>query len=200
METNPERAKEIRAMIPAGVATGAEPLRLRVDPPGDLAKLLGERVVVNARQAAISLQVVSRTPLHSGSNTTASSSEPEASMHLFAWHYASLSPRVELESMVTTLNFGDSREAAMSSTDPEQLYAREKKLLEERRVLPLVALPEYAGLGQKVRDWMPARWGEWHLADVWLDLPVHGEAAGSDANSERMPVIHMPAKPMGAKP
>jgi hypothetical protein len=102
--------------------------------------------------------------------------------------------------MVTTLNFGDSREAAMSSTDPEQLYAREKKLLEERRVLPLVALPEYAGLGQNVRDWMPARWGEWHLADVWLDLPVHGEAAGSDANSERMPVIHMPAKPMGAKP
>jgi peptide/nickel transport system substrate-binding protein len=200
METNPERAKEIRATLPGGAATGAEPLHLRVDPPGDLAKLLGERVVVNARQAAISLQVVSRTPLHSGSNTTASSSEPAASMHLFAWHYASLSPRVELESMVTTLNFGDSREAAVSSTDPEQLYAREKKLLEERRVLPLVALPEYAGLGQNVRDWMPARWGEWHLADVWLDLPVSGEAAGSDANSERMPVIHMPAKPMGAKP
>jgi len=73
--------------------------------------------------------------------------------------------------MVSTLNFGDSAEAAASSADPEQLYAREKKLLEERRVLPLVALPEYIGLSQNVRDWMPARWGEWHLADVWLDLP-----------------------------
>jgi hypothetical protein len=199
METNPERAKEIRATLPAGATSGAEPLHLRVDAPGDLAKLLGERVVVNARQAAISLQVVSRTPLHSGSSS-ASSSEPAAGVHLFAWHYASLSPRVELELMTTALNFGDSREAALSSTDPEQLYAREKKLLEERRLIPLVALPEYAGLGENVRDWMPARWGEWHLADVWLDLPVPGEAAGSDANPERLPVIHMPAKPMGAKP
>jgi hypothetical protein len=200
METNIERAKEIRATLAASATGGAEPLRLRVDAPGDLAKLLGERVVVNARQAAISLQVVNRTLLRSGSSTTASSSEPAAGMHLFAWHYSSLSPRVELESMVSALNFGDSREAAVSSTDPEQLYARERKLLEERRVLPLVALPEYVGLGQNVRDWMPAGWGEWHLADVWLDLPDAGVAAGSDANSERIPVIHMPAKPMGAKP
>jgi hypothetical protein len=200
METNTDRAKEIRAALPANAATGAGPLRLRVDAPGDLAKLLGERVVVNARQAAISLQVVSRTPLHSASTTTASSNEPAASVHLFAWHYASLSPRVELESMVTALNFGERREASVSSTDPEQLYAREKKLLEERHVLPLVALPEYAGLGQNVRDWMPARWGEWHLADVWLDLPVSDAVPGGDANSERLPVIQMPAKPMGAKP
>lgn len=199
METSPERAKEIRATLPANAATGTGPLRLRVDAPGDLAKLLGERVVLNARQAAISLQVVSRTPLRSAT-TTASSSEPAAGVHLFAWHYASLSPRVELESMVSTLDFGDSREAAVSSTDPEQLYAREKKLLEERRVLPLVVLPEYAGLGQNVRDWMPARWGEWHLADVWLDLPVSGTAADSEANSERLPVIHLPVKPSGAKP
>jgi MarR-like DNA-binding transcriptional regulator SgrR of sgrS sRNA len=200
METNTDRAKEIRAALPANAAAGTGPLRLRVDAPGDLAKLLGERVVVNARQAAISLQAVSRAPLHSGSTTTASSSEPAASVHLFAWHYASLSPRVELESMMTALNFGEPREAFVSSTDPEQLYAREKKHLEERHVLPLVALPEYIGLGQNVRDWMPARWGEWHLADVWLDFLVSKALPGGDANSERLPVIQMPAKPMGAKP
>jgi len=200
METSPERAKEIRATLPAGVATGAEPLHLRVDPPGDLAKLLGERVVVNARQAAISLQVVSRTPLHSGSTATASSSEPAAGLHLFAWHYASLSPRVELESMMTTLNFGDSREAELSSTDPEQLYEREKKLLDEHRILPLIALPEYAGLGQNVRDWMPARWGEWHLADVWLDLPSSGPAAADRADPAKTPVTQPLTQPMGAKP
>jgi hypothetical protein len=87
-----------------------------------------------------------------------------------------------------------------TSTDHEQLYARERRVLEDRRVLPLVVQAESVGLGANVRDWMPARWGEWHLADVWLDLPVPGEAAGSDANPERLPVIHMPAKPMGAKP
>ena len=50
--------------------------------------------------------------------------------------------------MISTLNFGDSPEAALSSTDPEQLYTREKKFLDERRVLPLVALPEYIEIGR----------------------------------------------------
>ncbi len=169
MDTNIDRAKEIRATLPANMAAGIEPLRLRVDVPGDLAKLLGERVAVNARLATILVQVVNRTVPHSGTAATTTSKDPASGFHLFSWRYSSLSPRVELESMVSTLNIGDSNETAMSSTDPEQLFAREKKLLEERRVLPLVALPEYIGLSQKVRDWMPARWGDWHLADVWLE-------------------------------
>ena len=53
METNIDRAKEIRAALPANVAAGKEPLRLSVDASGDLAKLLGERVAVNARQATL---------------------------------------------------------------------------------------------------------------------------------------------------
>jgi peptide/nickel transport system substrate-binding protein len=170
METNIERAKEIRAALPANTAAGKEPLRLRVDATGDLAKLLGERVAVNARQAAIPLQVVNRALPHGAGNTTSASSDPIAGLHLFAWHYSSLSSRVELESFVSTFNLGELSVNVVSSTDPEQLYAREKKLLEERRVLPLVVLPEYVGLGQNVRDWMPARWGEWHLADIWLDV------------------------------
>jgi hypothetical protein len=121
-------------------------------------------------------------------------------LHLFSWHYSSLSPRVELESMVSTLKFGDANEAAVSSTDPEQLYAREKKLLEERRVLPLVALPEYIGLSQKVRDWMPARWGEWHLADVWLDLPEPSPAQPANSNGAATPVTQPAAVSPGAKP
>jgi peptide/nickel transport system substrate-binding protein len=60
METNLNRAKELRATLPANLAAGADPLRLRVDLPGELAKLLGERVAVNARQAAILVQVVNR--------------------------------------------------------------------------------------------------------------------------------------------
>ncbi len=196
METNIERAKEIRATLTAKLAAGTEPLRLRVDAPGDLAKLLGERVAVNARQAAILVQVVNRA----AARATTTSSEPAAGVHLFSWHYSSLSPRVELESMVSTLNFGNSNEPAVSSTDPELLYAREKKLLEERRVLPLVALPEYVGLGQKVRDWMPARWGEWHLADVWLDLPGPSPAQPGNPNGTETPATQPAAASPGAKP
>lgn len=102
--------------------------------------------------------------------------------------------------MVSTLNFGDSAEAAASSADPEQLYAREKKLLEERRVLPLVALPEYIGLSQNVRDWMPARWGEWHLADVWLDLPEPSPAQPGNSNATATPAAQPATASPGAKP
>jgi peptide/nickel transport system substrate-binding protein len=196
METDIDGAREIRAALPANVPASTEPLRLRVDAPGDLAKLLGERVAVNARQAAILVQVVNRA-VPQGANT---SGDPASGLHLFSWHYSSLSPRVELESMVSTLNFDDASGAAISSTDPEQLYAREKKLLEERRVLPLVALPEYIGLSQKVRDWMPARWGEWHLADVWLDLPEPRAAQPGDSNGAATPAAQPPAASSGAKP
>jgi peptide/nickel transport system substrate-binding protein len=194
METNIERAKEIRATLPANMAAGPQPLRLRVDVPGDLSKLLGERVAVNARQAGILVQVVNRALLH------ATTTDPAAGIHLFSWHYSSLSPRVELESMVSTLKVGDANEAAESSTDPEQLFAREKELLEERRVLPLVALPEYVGLGQKIRDWIPARWGEWHLADVWLDLPVPVTAQPGNPGGTETPASPPAAASPGAKP
>jgi hypothetical protein len=53
MATNIERARGIRAVLPANMAAGTEPSRLRVDVPGEFAKPLGERVAVNARQAAI---------------------------------------------------------------------------------------------------------------------------------------------------
>ncbi len=200
METNIDRAKEIRAALPANVAAGKEPLRLRVDASGDLAKLLGERVAVNARQAAIFVQVVNRAVPHGAGNTATTSSDPIAGLHLFAWHFSALSPRVELESFVSALHLGESPENLVSSSDPEQLYAREKKLLEDRRVLPLVALPEYAGIGQNVRDWLPARWGEWHLADVWLDSPAPSPAQGDASNSAGTSLHPAPTLSPGAKP
>jgi hypothetical protein len=181
MEKDIERAKEIRTALPGNGAAGKDALRLRVDASGDLPKLLAERVAVNARQASIPLQVVNRGAGRGSATGTSNDAAP--GLHLFAWHYSSLSSRVELESLVSTLNLGESSGGAVTSTDPEQLYAREKKLLEERRILPLVVLPEYVGLGQNVRDWMPARWGEWHLADVWLDLPGPAATSNSDSNA-----------------
>jgi hypothetical protein len=200
METNIDRAKEIRASLPVKMAAGTEPLRLRVDAPGDPAKLLGERVAVNARQAAILVQVVNRAGPRGATTATTALSDPATGIHLFSWHYSSPSPTVELESMVSALNFGDSPESAVCSTDPEQFYTREKKLLEERRLRPLVALPEYIGLSQNVRDWMPARCGEWHLADVWLDLPELSPTQPGNPNGTATPGTQPLTASPGAKP
>jgi peptide/nickel transport system substrate-binding protein len=157
---NLQRARELRAAFPAGVPGATQPLRLRVDAPGDLFKLMGERVAVNARQANLLVQLA--LPGSAGN-----SSAPAIGLHLFAWHYESLSPRAELEAFVKQLLDGGDLPA--NTTDPEQLFAQERRLLEERRILPLVLLPEYAGVRANVHNWNASPWGDWRLADVWLD-------------------------------
>jgi hypothetical protein len=157
---NLQRARELRAAFPAGVPGATQPLRLRVDAPGDLFKLMGERVAVNARQANLLVQAA--LPV-SGNNSPATA----GGLHLFAWHYDSLSPHAELEAFVKQLL--DGADLPANSTDPEQMFAQERRLLEERRILPLVLLPEYAGVRANVHNWNASPWGDWRLADVWLD-------------------------------
>jgi hypothetical protein len=200
VDTNLERAKELRRGLPVNEAAGVEPLRLRVDSPGDLPKLLGERVVVNARQAAIFVQVVARPAPQAGA-TPAAAADPPSGVHLFAWHYSSLSPRAELDLLFAAYNLMEPSEVNATNTDHEQLYARERRVLEDRRILPLVVQAESAGLGPTVRDWMPARWGEWHLADVWLELPEPAAADSLNIGNSAAPSSPQPrAAGPGAKP
>ncbi len=184
VETNPDRAKEIRATLPANLASGAEPLRLRVDAPGDLAKLLGDRVAVNARQSLLILQVANRTNPRASARGEAASRDASPGVRLIAWRFSSLSPQAELDALAAGFGLAEAAEKLAANLEPEKLYRRERRILDDRRVQPLVVLPEFTGIGASVRDWMPARWGEWHLADVWLDSE---ESAA-------------PAKPTGAQP
>ncbi len=170
---NLDRAKQIRASLPPNLAGGGDPLRLRVDASGDLMKLLGERVAVNARQANISIQLVSHP------STSPSIASPSAALHLFVWHFDSLSPRIELLNLARYLHSDTAGEALPETMDTEKLYAEERRLLEERQVLPLVLLPDYVGIAPYVRNWSVAPSGEWRLADVWLgsgDTPAIPEA------------------------
>jgi hypothetical protein len=41
--------------------------------------------------------------------------------------------------------------------------------MEGKNLLPLVGVPDFAALSSRVRNWSPSAWGDWHLADVWLD-------------------------------
>ena len=143
-------------------------------------KLLGERVAVNARQASLAVQV---TPHAAQANPAASPNTGSlaAGLHLVAWHYDSLSARAELEALVSQLYQKGSLDSFPASVDPDKLYAEERRLLERRQLLPLIALPDYVGIGPAVRNWSPAPWGEWRLADVWLEA---GESTTSGASGE----------------
>jgi ABC-type transport system substrate-binding protein len=176
VETNPDRAKELRASLPANVASGAQPLRLRVEAPGDIAKLLGDRVVVNARQSLLILQAVNRTEPHAGAGDPPGNA-PAAGVRLVAWHCSSLSAHAELDAFVAAFGLTEAAPNPTADAGEAELYERERRILRDRRVLPLVVVPEFAGLGTNVHDWMPARWGAWTLADVWLDAAEAAPAA-----------------------
>ncbi|HJZ63591.1 MAG TPA: ABC transporter substrate-binding protein [Candidatus Acidoferrum sp.] len=173
-EVDLERAKKLRASLPLNIAGGTSPLRLQSEASGDLARLLAERVAVNARQASLAVQHLSKA-------TNA------AELHLFAWRIESLSAGQELRELAKEARLEDSKEG--NPADPDRRYAWERKILEERKLMPLVAVPDYAGIAATVRDWQPSPWGEWRLADVWLE----------PATSQKSPVPARSA-PTGARP
>ena len=198
VDTNLERAKQLRRALPSKEAAGADPLRLHVDPPGDLPKLLAERVAINAREAGILVQVLNRPIAHAGA---AAPSDRTSGVRLFAWRYSSLSSRAELDSLFAAYNLKEPSEGNATNTDHELLYERERRILEEWGVLPLVTEAESAGLGPAMRDWMPSSWGEWHLADVWLELPEPVVANIANVTIPASQSLSQPrAAALGAKP
>ena len=182
---NLERAKALQSTQPANAAGRNEPVHLRVDAVGDLMKLLGERVAVNARQANISVQLVSRAASTAGSSNT-----PAIGLHLFAWHYDSLSPRAELQALAQHLHSEAAAENVEEPVDPEKLYAQERRLLDARQILPLVVLPTYVGIALTVRNWSAEPSGTWRLADVWLEPPESLASNPKADNHSNAPGAH----------
>jgi ABC-type transport system substrate-binding protein len=167
MDMNLERARELQQALPHPAANAAKPLRLRIDAPGELPRLVAERVAVNARQAGILVQTAGHSA--EADTTGATSVNGKLALHLVTWRYTSLSPHAELESMIRSLHLESNADLRKAPGDLEQLHDAEQMLLETHEALPLVAFPDYVALSAAVRDWMPNSWGEWHLADVWLD-------------------------------
>ena len=173
---NLDRAKALHTSLPAGSAGAHEPIRMRVDAVGDVMKILGERVAVNARQANIPVELVPRS--------TSSTVTPAIGLHLFAWHYDSLSPRVELQALAQHLHSEVPADTIEEPVNPEKLFAQERRLLYERQVLPLLLLPKYIGIAPAVRNWSAEPSGAWRLADVWLE-PTESLTSNPPADTGR---------------
>ncbi len=143
---------------------GSPAIVLGYDSGDSLDQAIAERIVVNARDAGI---VLSAEPI---ANTSPSSAIVDA--RLVRLRMASSHPRDALVSFQAVL-------APMAGLDPtplsagatsEQIYERERTIVNGYRVVPLVWLPRVYGLGARVRDWKAPAAGEgWPFVDVWLE-------------------------------
>jgi hypothetical protein len=85
-------------------------------------------------------------------------------------------PAAALNSLLRDLNSlapGITSSAALpGSASPQDIYNREREILDSYRLVPLVWIPQVYGLSPRVRNWIPPGPGQtWPLADVWLDNP-----------------------------
>jgi ABC-type transport system substrate-binding protein len=154
------RAKELSAQI-----TRWSGLVLKYDFGDPLEHSVAERIVVNAREAGIT---VIPDPIQR-------SAPPQPDVMLERWRMGSQHPRESLANFIETLRAegidgGEACEVLQAPATPEQIYGCERGIVSSYRVVPLVWLPQVYGLGARVRDWKAPAPGEaWPLGDVWLD-------------------------------
>jgi len=143
-----ERARHLLAAL----GKLAPRLSLAYDPADPLARAIAERIALNARDAGIMIQVLSGG---------------KSDMRLARLPLRSLDPALALAYSAAALGMGEPFKS--SSTSPETLYRAEQKLLSDFRAVPLVHVPSILGIGPRLRNWDPPRWGDWRLENVWLE-------------------------------
>jgi peptide/nickel transport system substrate-binding protein len=142
---NQERARQLRTE--AGAFRG---WTLGYSGGDTLARVVAERVSLNARDIGLSVQV-----------TTAAT----ADIRLVRIPLTLADGRIELGEICTALEIGP---ANVADSSVESAYAGENTSLQSRRVIPLFHLRYVWGVGMGLEDWRINRDGSWDLPDVWL--------------------------------
>jgi Bacterial extracellular solute-binding proteins, family 5 Middle len=170
-ETDARGAKEIWLQI-----SPSPKLVLGYDSADTLEQSVAERIVVNAKEAGISL--VSRAMPNSGTASAHAGSEAlrgdtiHVDARLIRLRMPSQMPRVAFAAFIDVLRplAGIEARPLPENASPEDIYDDERGIISGRRVVPLVWMPQVYGLGARVRDWKQPVAGEsWPLANVWLD-------------------------------
>jgi ABC-type transport system substrate-binding protein len=133
----------------AGINQSA-PWKLAYDTNDPVARVIGERLALNAQDAGLKMQLASAGP-HDLQLVRIPLVSRDA-------HVALLQIAARLQ--LPTPNF--------HGGSAEELYAAENILLQTQRVIPLLHLRRAVGLGHNVRGWTEGQDGSWDLPNVWL--------------------------------
>jgi len=139
------RAQEERSEIQRAPA-----LTLGYDSDDGLARLVAERLALNARDAGVTVQ-------------TAPSNKTE--IRIARVTVASVNSSVALTGSAAALGLAAPTFRGGSIDD---VYQAEIRLLRIKRVIPLFQLPVAYAVSPAVHNWNIGRDGSWHLADVWV--------------------------------
>ena len=149
-----QRAREARGEVHSVPAW-----TLGYDGSDPLARVIAERIALNASDAGLTLQALQTMPLQGRSSTV-------ADLRLVRMPLPSLDARVALSEMAAGLGLPSPK----FDGDPAySLYAAESALLQARRVIPLLHLRTATRLSANVMGWHEDPDGTWHWPDLWLE-------------------------------
>jgi peptide/nickel transport system substrate-binding protein len=162
--TNLDRAKELRADAAAFVVIS--PITLAYDFSDPLAKLVAERIAVDAREAGIVV-----TPYgESHTNSRAARASINADAVLLRVPLESVDLPSALAARSEGLGLSPASNAAiLGATRSEDLFEIERKLLDGFRVLPVAHVPQVLWLNSSAHNWQQLANGAWQLDQLWVE-------------------------------
>lgn len=150
---NPARARDL-----VNGAGGLFRLTLAYEAGDSLAKLVADRVAVNARDGGILLQTYGESPARMAN----------ADVRLVRLRIDSSDAKAALAALAQRLDPAQSSRIA-NAVSPEELYAAERALIESAHVVPLAYVPEAYAIAPRVHDWVEPRSGGWPAANAWVE-------------------------------
>jgi peptide/nickel transport system substrate-binding protein len=123
---------------------------LGYDSNDPVARVVAERISLNARDAGLTLQLTAAN---------------NADVRLMRIPLLSLDAGVALTSAATMLGLPEPKLIGTSAGD---LYAAESALLQSQRLIPLLHLRTSYGVATSVKHWAQGPDGIWRMPDVWL--------------------------------
>jgi len=142
---NLELARQVRSEIPHTTSW-----TLGYDPTDPTTRTIAERIVLNARDAGLGLQITSAN---------------SADLRIIRVPLISVDAQIALAEVAARLGLPPPKLASASVDD---LYGAENKLLQSQRVVPLLHLRTAYAVSNTVKNWRTARDGNWPLPNVWL--------------------------------
>lgn len=117
-------------------------------------RMIAERVILNARDAGIALD---------------NAGNRRADLRLVDAPIESLQSETALQQLAQRLGLPI---PVFQSNGPAEAYAIENELITSARVIPLIHFPYFYGLDKETHNWDAVRDGNWHLENVWREVPA----------------------------
>lgn len=157
-----DRARRMAAS--AGAAS--TPISLAYDFSDPIAKLIAERIQVDAGQAGIAVKPYGESHI----NSKAAQASMSADAVLLRLSLSSLEPEVALAALASNLNLDpQTATAALAAAHPEDLLALERKTVDSFRLIPVARLPQAVWLNGSTHNWQQFPNGGWDLDQLWVE-------------------------------